>query len=268
MKSPLVSLFILITSFYVVVTGVLYVAQSSFIFFPRSIAAHQISFLNQFKENEIKLNHEGVSLHGWFIQNASHPESPLIIYYGGNAEEVSQNLHDLDKFGDYSMLFMNYRGYGKSEGRPSQYALFADALFIFDHFSDQYQFQPENIIIMGRSLGSAVAVHVAGQRQVKAMVLVTPFDNLVNVAKKHYPIFPIKLLLRHPFLSDSIAPNITCPMLAVMGKEDRIIPNDLSMNLVEKWGGKRESIILENVGHNTISFSEEYWVAIQAFLSK
>ena len=67
---------------------------------------------------------------------------------------------------------------------------FSDALFIFDHISKKYHIPSEKIILKGRSLGSAVAIHVAGQRKVKAVLLVTPFDNMVNVAKKHYPIFP------------------------------------------------------------------------------
>jgi len=76
------------------------------------------------------------------------------------------------------------------------------------------------------------------------------------------------LLLRHPFLSDEIAPKVTCPMLALIGAEDQIITNDLSMNLVKKWGGRRDHLIINNTGHNTISFAPEYWQAIQSFLSK
>ena len=194
-------------------------------------------------------------------------ESELFVgFHGGNAEEVSQNLYDLDKFGDHSILFMNYRGYGNSDGRPGQNALFADALFIFDFISKKYHISPEKIILMGRSLGSAVAIHMASQRQVKAVLLVTPFDNLINIAKKNYPIFPIKHLLKHPFLSDQIAPRITCPMMAILGEQDQIIPNERSLALLEKWGGKSDYLIIENVGHNTISHTQEYWLAVNQFL--
>ena len=268
MKSSMVSLLLLFASLYLIVTGFLFIAQSSFIFFPRNISEFQQSFLNQFTSNEITIEHNGISLHGWFIQSEVNPQDPLIIYYGGNAEEISQNLHDLDKFGDHSLLFINYRGYGKSEGQPGQDTLFSDALFIFDYITNNYNISPSNIFLMGRSLGSAVAVHIGRQRSVKGMILVTPFDNLVNVAKKHYPIFPIKLLLRHPFLSDKIAPKVTCPMLALIGAEDQIIPNDLSMNLVVEWGGRSNNVIIEDAGHNTISNKPGYWAAIHQFLSK
>lgn len=268
MKSPLVSLLILLISFYLTITAILFFTQSYFIFFPQEISGNQHSFLKQFKSNEISLDHDGISLHGWFIQNETNPENPLIIYYGGNAEEVSMNLYDLDKFGDHSLLFMNYRGYGKSEGRPGQDALFSDALFIFDHISKKYHIPPEKIILKGRSLGSAVAIHVAGQRKVKAVLLVTPFDNMVNVAKKHYPIFPIKHLLRHPFYSDRIANKITCPMLAIIGEQDQIIPNERSLALVEQWGGESDHVIIKGAGHNTISLTSEYWIAIHQFLSE
>jgi len=169
----MISLLFLLTSFYLIITTILFFAQSYFIFFPREIAGYQHSFLKQFKSNEIALDHDGISLHGWFIQNETNPDNPLIIYYGGNAEEVSTNLYDLEKFGDYSFLFMNYRGYGKSEGRPGQDALFSDALFIFDHISKKHHIPPEKIILMGRSLGSAVAIHVADWSMLPKII--TPF---------------------------------------------------------------------------------------------
>ena len=267
MKPPLVSILISIISFYIIVSIFLYFAQSSFIFFPRKIEAHQNSFLKQFENQSITFIHNDVSLHGWFIQQETNLNKPLIIYYGGNAEEVSQNLHDLKKFGDCSILFVNYRGYGKSEGRPGQDILFSDALFIFDQITSNYNIEPSNIFLMGRSLGSAVAVYVGSKRLVKGIILVTPFDNLVNVARKYYPIFPIKLLLRHPFHSDEIAPYIIYPMLTLIGAEDQIISNDFSLNLVELWKGPSEYLIIKNTGHNTITFTSEYWQAIQSFLS-
>jgi pimeloyl-ACP methyl ester carboxylesterase len=106
---------------------------------------------------------------------------------------------------------MNYRGYGGSDGTPSETALLSDALFVFDYMLATEGIDPAHVVLMGRSLGSGVAVHVAAKRKVGGVILVTPFDSLVNVARAHYPIFPVGLMLKHRFDSAALAPGITTP---------------------------------------------------------
>lgn len=264
----MINLLFILFVFYSGALAFLYFNQDSYIFFPSKISKNNEYYLKQFSQFEVNLNHDGIDLHGWFINRGNSPEHSLIIYYGGNAEEVSGNLFDLEKYGRASLLLMNYRGYGKSTGRPGQADIFEDALFIFDHFSDTYDIPPANIILIGRSLGSAVATHVAHNRNVKAVLLVSPFDSLVKVAQGHYPIFPVKLLLKHPFESVQIAQEIKTPMLAIIGGRDRIIPNERSISLVDHWGGESEYVIIKDAGHNTIGNFPEYWDTVRLFLSK
>ena len=268
MKTTIPNLLLLLFVFYCGTLAFLYFKQGSFIFFPTGISKSKEFLLKQFSQFEVNINHDGFNLHGWFMNREISPEHPLIIYYGGNAEEVSNNLFDLEKYEKESLLFMNYRGYGKSTGSPSQASLFSDALFIFDHFSDTYSIPSTNIILMGRSLGSAVATYVAKQRHVRAVILITPFDSLVNIAKEHYPFFPVKFLLRHPFDSVQIAPEITSPMIAIIAEQDRIISNEQSVNLVEHWGMKSHYVIIKDANHNSISNYPEYWNTVRLFLSK
>ena len=264
----MVNVFLILFVFYCSTLAFLYVKQRSFIFFTTGISKSQEYLLRNFSHLEVNINHNGFNLHGWFINREISSENPLIIYYGGNAEEISHNLLNLEKYEKESLLFMNYRGYGKSTGSPSQSSLFSDALFIIDHISDTYSIPSTNIILMGRSLGSAVATYVAKQRHVKAVILITPFDSLVNIAKEHYPFFPVKLLLRHPFNSVQIAPEIISPMIAIIADQDKIISNETSINLVEHWGMKSHYVIIKNADHNTISNYPEYWNTIRFFLSK
>ena len=268
MKSTVTHLLLLLTGFYCIVAIALFFSQRYFIFFPRGISKSQEAGLSRFSPYEVNIKHNGFTLHGWFIKKNISPGHPLIIYYGGNAEDVSQNLFDLKKYGNHSLLLMNYRGYGKSTGHPGQASLFSDALFIFDHISKTYNIPSTDIILMGRSLGSGVATYVARQRQVKAVIFITPFDSLINIGKKLYPIFPVKLLLRHPFDSVKLAPEITVPMIAIIASQDQVIPNARSMNLVEHWGGESHFVIINNAGHNTISNYPEYWYNIMSFLAE
>lgn len=242
----------------------LYLFQGKMIFFPQPTMSANLS---RYADNEIRLQHGDVTLTGWFLNNGIDANHPLIVYYGGNAEDVSLNFSDLGRFAARSFLFMNYRGYGQSQGRPSERALFDDALFIFDQVIASEGIEPSHVVLMGRSLGSGVAVHVAANRRVGGVVLVTPFDSLVNVARAHYPIFPVGWLLRHRFDSAALAPGIAVPALFLTASHDRIVPPRFSENLRRVWGGPTTAVRIEGTDHNTIETSPDYWEAVNAFLS-
>ena len=95
-----------------------------------------------------------VALHGWFVNRGGSGRAPLLIYFGGNAEEVSGFLYDAARLDGWSVLLTNYRGYGLSQGSPSESALFRDAVFLYDEFSKRNDVEAENIVAMGRSLGN------------------------------------------------------------------------------------------------------------------
>ncbi|MGD9097034.1 MAG: alpha/beta hydrolase [Desulfobacterales bacterium] len=245
--------------------GLLYFFQDALIFFPQPTPLERRT---RFESHAYRVTHAGVDLHGWFVRGTVTAEKPLLIYYGGNAEEISVNLADLDQFGAGAYLFMNYRGYGDSGGKPSQAALCGDAVHILDQVARHEKIPPEYMVLMGRSLGSGVAVHVAAQRRVRGVILVTPFDSLTNVARHHYPIFPVRLLLKHPFDSRALAPAIHTPALVLIGSRDAVIPNESSFNLVRAWGGPVETVVIEGAGHNDVHLDRRYWSAIQQFLSR
>ena len=242
----------------------LYLFQGKMIFFPQPTAPANLS---RYADREIRLQHGDVTLTGWFFNNGIDAAHPLIVYYGGNAEDVSLNFADLDRFAAQSFLFMNYRGFGQSQGRPSESALFDDALFIFDRIIASEGIDPSHVVLMGRSLGSGVAVHVAANRRVGCVILVTPFDSLVNVARAHYPIFPVRWLLRHRFDSAALAPGISVPALFLTASHDQIVPPRFAEKLRRVWGGPTTAVRIEGTDHNTIETSPDYWEAVNAFLS-
>ncbi|MBU2645834.1 lysophospholipase [bacterium] len=250
---------------YLILLTLLYLFQDRLIFFAQPISN---PFVSRFSDDEIRFDHDGIFLHGWLIRKGSHAQSPLIIYYGGNAEEVSGNLLDLERFPPASLLLMNYRGYGKSTGKPSEDNLVSDAIFVFDEIVRKEGIDPRQVLLMGRSLGSGVAVQVAAQRTVGGLILVTPFDSLVEVARSHYPIFPVGLAIRHRFESAQLAPKIKAPALILMGSADRIVPNRHSKALAKSWGGSVNVITIQNADHNSIHLVTDYWSAISDFVKE
>jgi hypothetical protein len=242
----------------------LYLLQGKMIFYPQPTAPGSQA---RFADHEIRVQHGDVTLTGWFFKGRIDADHPLIVYYGGNAEDVSLNFGDLERFPAESFLFMNYRGYGRSQGRPSEKALLADAVFILDHMLEKESIDPSHVVLMGRSLGTGVAVHVAAQRKIAKVILVTPFDSLLNVAKAHYPIFPVRWLLRHRFDSAALAPDITAPALFLTASHDQIVPPRFAVSLQKAWGGPVTAVRVDQTDHNSIETSPVYWKAIDAFLT-
>lgn len=207
-----------------------------------------------------------VRLHGWFHKRSDAEKAPVIIYFGGNAEDISEQIFEFEHLKGWAVLLMNYRGYGLSQGNPSQKNLFDDALSIYDLIAGRDDVDASRIVAMGRSLGSGVAVHLASRRPLAGVILVSPYNSIRNVAQKIYPFAPVSLLLRHPFDSETIAPSVKTPMLALIAADDSTIPRLHSEKLIGKWGGKVVRKIFDGADHNTIQLAPGYWQNIQVFL--
>ena len=208
---------------------------------------------------------DGISLEGWFLDRGGG--APLLIYFGGNAEEVSYNIPDFrENFPGWSVVLFNYRGYSASGGSPSERALTKDALLIYDTFTKRLD--PPKVVLMGRSLGCGVAVSLASRRKVDAMVLVSPYRSLVHLGRRYYRWVPVGLLLRHRFDSLSLVPGLHMPALVVAGGSDSIIPPDESRGLYEAMNEPVNYVEVPGAGHNDIHGFEQYWDAVAGFLSK
>jgi pimeloyl-ACP methyl ester carboxylesterase len=209
---------------------------------------------------------DGTQLVGWLARPSAGP-APLVIYFGGNAEEVSWMAGESHRFAGWSVLAMNYRGYGDSGGEPGEKALFGDALAIFDYAQSRGDVEHKRIVAMGRSLGSGVAVHLAAHKPVAGVVLAAPYESLEAVAARAYPFLPVRWLLRHRFDSLTLAPAIRAPLLVVAAERDSIIPPEHARRLHDAWAGSRQWVLLKGSGHNDIDDYPEYWNSVAKFLS-
>ena len=209
------------------------------------------------------IDSQGERLKVWVVPRAG---SRALVYFGGNAEDVAGNLDLFSAaFPTHSLYLVNYRGYGGSSGRPSETALFADALAVYEHVRDEHS----DITVMGRSLGSGIAVQLASARPVERLVLVTAYDSLVNVARAHIRFLPIGLLMRDRYESASRAGRVRAPVLIVIAGEDEIIPRARSEALVKAFPASQVRVeVVPGVGHNTLDLSPVYLGAVRGFLAE
>lgn len=226
---------------------VLFFFQRNLIYLPRGRSTSEGA-------TTITLRTDGAEI---IITSRPHPGSKALIYFGGNAEDVSYSFPDLvDAFPDDALFLMHYRGYGGSSGKPTEEALCADALALFDKVHPEHP----NVVVIGRSLGAAVAVKLASMRPVFRLVLVTPFESLQELAAQKFPFFPVRWLLQDKFESWKYAPQVSVPTLVVAAEHDEVVPRRSTLELLKHFPpGVASFKEIPGTSHNTISESAEYW---------
>ena len=199
------------------------------------------------------------------VSARAHAGPDALIYFGGNAEDVSRNLPEFAAaFPTHALYLLHYRGYCGSSGQPSEAALVADALALFDLAQARHQ----RIVLVGRSLGSGIAVRVASLRPAAALVLVTPYDSLLELGAAQFPWLPVRWLMRDKYESWRYAAQVRVPTLLIEAEHDEVIPRASSELLVTRFHPGVASLrVLAGVGHNTVSQSPEYLPLLQAMAS-
>lgn len=195
---------------------------------------------------------DGVRLHGWYLpptRDATRP-APALLWFYGNMETVAAMAPVLTawKPAEVGLLAIDYRGYGESEGAATEAGLYRDADAAWDWLAARPDVDPERIAVYGRSLGSAVALYLAAQRPVRAVVLDSPFSNAREIARHHYWFLPPGLV-RLSLDNVARAAQVTAPLLVVHGEDDRIAPIAMG-RAVAAAGQAREFLALEGAGHN------------------
>ena len=250
-----ISLIVLLT------ISVCYLFACVFLFFIQRSLLYFPTFESNLSDSaSVTLRTGGETLRIW-TRLTDSPDA--VIYFGGNSEDVASNFRAFSKLlPNQNLYFVNYRGYGGSTGSPSEAALFSDALAVYDWVHEK----SPNISVVGRSLGSGVAVYLASVRKVDRLVLVTPYDSIENVAKKSFPIFPISLLLRDKFNSASRVQSITAKTLIILAENDEVIPLENSDALIAEFPSDQVTIkVIYETSHNTIGFSPAYFELIGSF---
>jgi len=183
------------------------------------------------------------------------PGTKAVVYFGGNAEDVTQSIPGLAAaFPAHALYLLHYRGYGRSGGTPSEAALIGDALALFDLARSEHA----SVEVVGRSLGSGIAVQVAAARPAARLVLVTPYDSLVAIASSHFPYLPVAWLLRDRYESDRHAASIGAPTLLIAADRDEVIPRASTERLLARFQPGVATLRVVAGDHNSVSEQPDY----------
>lgn len=258
---------IVVVAVYVGISLAMFVFQSHLVFFPDStlVATPRAAGLEY---EDVRLRAEdGTDLHGWFVPGA--PDGPVVLFFHGNAGNISHRLETLRLLRGLgaSTLIIDYRGYGLSEGRPSEDGLYQDARAAWVHLTTERGIPPSRIIVFGRSLGGAVAVWLAAQVEPAGVVAESTFTSAPDLGASVYPWLPVRLLSRFSFDSAATLPTVACPVLVVHSRDDEIVPFSHGERLYQLAPEPREMLELRG-GHNDgfLVTGPRYTAAVKDFL--
>lgn len=244
MRRTVLSTLVAIALVYGAVCALLFFAQRSLLYFP--VPGGQPT-----GAQPLDLPVEGATVRVW-TRELDGPDA--LVYFGGNAEDVGQNFGSFAAaLPRHALYLVNYRGYGGSTGAPTERALFDDARAVFDHVRRRHK----DVAVAGRSLGSGVAVHLARERPVSRLVLVTPYDSIANVAAGIYPFLPVRWLIKDRFDSAARVAGVQAPVLVVIAERDEVIARARSDALVARFRrGQARVEVMEGATHNMLEYEQ------------
>lgn len=240
------------------------------------ISYKKLQEIDEFKE--IKIKNDEVNLSGWFW-NIGNKEgkNPLVIFFGGNAQNSSNTLYNYyqsktmkDVFGNYNLLLIDYPGYGMSKGKPSDDSMFIASKYIFEYATKMNEVNIDNIVIMGYSIGTGIASYCASENNASGLILVAPYDKVLSLYNDAIDSFhgSVASLAKYSFDSSTYAENVTEPTLIFTSKKDEVINYKHSLDLAGHFSKLDDVVILDNVNHNGYFSQTEVLNTITNFLNK
>jgi len=243
--------------------------QNSLIFYP-SAEFNSSPKDENIPHEEVYIDTEdGEKLHGYFFPSPLEKTNKVFIYLHGNAQNVGDWYIapvEIQKHMPVNALLIDYRGYGKSTGKPTVEGTIKDALAMYNYLLEK-GYKAENISVYGRSIGGAIALELANKIKVKSIVVQSSFTSLKDIAKELYPYVPSLLINDDYWNSKKLIKKVTCPILISHGDKDEIVPPRHSYQLYELANEPKKLIILKGATHNDISsfLNDEYFNTLKEF---
>lgn len=210
---------------------------------------------------------DGTSLHGWFVPKSNARATVLLCH--GNSGNVSYQIDQIRLFQDLglSVFSFDYRGYGQSEGKPSEVGLYRDGEAAWQYLTQTKKLLPERIVIFGHSLGGGVAAWLGKEVKAGALVIQAAFTTMRQIAKCFYPYFPLRKIMRSRYDNLENVAQAKSPVLVIHSPEDEIIPFEHGKRIFEAAKEPKEFLQIR-YGHNDALRSPNYHAGVNAFLNK
>ncbi len=256
---------------YAALAALLYVFQSRFVYFPEMGGVDRATPAQlQLPFEEVRIaTPDGEVLHGWFVPAPQARATVLFLH--GNAGSIVHRLDWLPMFQRLrlSALLVDYRGFGQSTGQPSEAGTHADAEAAWQHLTEDRHVPPGRIVVVGESLGGAVAAHLAARARPAALVLHSAFTSAPDLAADLYPFLPARWLTRYAYDTLAAVRELRCPLLVAHSPGDEIVPLAHGRRLYEAASVPKQWLELAG-GHNDgfIFMREEWTHRFEEFLQR
>ena len=252
------------------VAGVL---ERYFIYFPEQALAATPSEAGLAYEDVSFTTEDGVTLHGWFVPGRG---DVTWLWFHGNAGNISHRLGNLKQLHDrlgVNVFLFDYRGYGQSQGTPSEKGLYLDAEAALAYLNSREDVRSDRIVYFGRSLGAAVAVDLAGHQPAYGLILESPLPSIAFVARQVYPLLPawfVQRILRARYDALSKIADVAVPLLVLHGDQDDIVPLDAGRRLFEAAQEPKQFHVIPGAGHNDtyVVGGGPYFAVLASFLEQ
>lgn len=246
------------------------------IFFPIKEFAHTPSDMGLYYHDVWLTAADGAKLHGWYVPGTG---DYTLLWFHGNAGNISHRVDNMLLFNrrlGVNTLIIDYRGYGRSEGKPSERGMYLDAEAALEYLRDRYHVKDDKLIFFGRSLGCAVAAEMAIRHKARGVILESPLTSIEAIAKaarpKLFSFLPlhhmVMWMLKSRFDSLSKMGDIEIPLLILHGRQDEIIAIEMAKELFAAANEPKSFYIIENAGHNNtyLTGGEAYFEALREFI--
>ncbi len=244
------------------------VLEPQMIYFPmKEIEATPGMFGLKFEEVWLKTE-DGIKINGWLVPNINSRK--VILFFHGNGGNIG---HRLDKIRFFhalpaSVFIIDYRGYGRSEGFPSEENLYRDAKAAYRYLINVKKFSPQQIVVYGSSLGGAVATELAAKEKVGALILQSTFTSARDMAVRMNPLYRRPIIwIRSKFDAIVKIGKVKVPVLIIHSKQDEMIPYQMSLSLFERASEPKKLLLLEKGGHNDFFVTPEYLKSLRDIIS-
>ena len=223
-SSTLFWIFVILGVGYAAILVIMYLFQSAFVYFPsRTLTATPEMLGLEYSEVHVRTS-DDIGLHGWYIP--ADESRGTLLFFHGNAGNISGRLESIEQFHSLGLnvFIFDYRGYGKSEGSPSEAGTYRDAEAVWRHLTEVREESPDRIVLFGRSLGGGVASWLASEVEAGALVLESTFTSAVDLAGEIYPFLPVRWLMHIRYPAIDYLEEVTYPVMVAHSEGDDVVP--------------------------------------------